>query len=392
MQPLSNAFEVSGDLKVSGHRGQADGPAAVQSRRILLSYASEYDTGEGIHYARVLRRLGHRVHEVNIPAMRGATGRRTAAAGYPSDVTVDELIRDAGGADLFLYLEPMGIVPRGLESAPMPTACVLSDTHRNPRARRLVASLFDHVVVYHRNHLAAHRDRRPGTAHWIPYACDTDVVRDLRLPRDLDVAFVGRPYTRERRRILRRLAGRHAVNEPRTYRQDEISELYSRAKIVIDLPPGDYIPFRVFEAMSCGALLLTRRMPSGIEELFEEGRHYEAFATERELLDKIERYLRDDDARRRVAAAGHAEIRRHHTLAQRITRILDAVAHGPRHAAPVRSMSRAAREIAYARVYERTGRVETLLRQAVESGDWRRACLWRWYACRAFARRMLLRW
>ena len=367
-------------------------PAAVRSRRILLSYASEYDTGEGIHWARVLRRLGHRVHDVNIAGPSRPAAGRLVGRGYPSDVTIHELLDEVGGADLFLYLEPMGIVPRGLESAPIPTACMLSDTHRNPRARRLIASLFDHVVVYHRNHLAAYQDRRPGTAHWIPYACDTDVVRDLGLPRETDVAFVGRLYTRERRRIVRALTGRCRLAAARTYRQDEIPEVYSRAKIVIDLPPGDYIPFRVFEAMSCGAMLLTRRMPSGIEALFEEGTHYEAFGGERELVAKVDRYLRDDDARARIASNGYAAIQEHHTLARRLTDTLDTIENGPHGGAPVRAMTASARDIAYGRVYERMGRVDSLLHLATQAGTRRSEMAWRWYACRAVARRQLLRW
>lgn len=361
--------------------------------RILLSYPGEYDTGEGAAYARVLKRLGHHVHEVNIPAVRGSNGHRRVTAGYPSDISIDELIRDAGGADMFLYVEPMGIVPRGLESSPIPTACVLSDTHRNPEARRTTASLFDHVIVYHRNHLNAYCDRQPGTAHWIPYACDTDRVRDMGVARDIEVAFVGRLYTRERRRIVRALtAAGYSMTEPRTYRQDEIPGIYSRARIVIDLPPGDYIPFRVFEAMSCGAMLLTRRMPSGIEELFREGEHYEAFDTERELLDKVARYVRDDEGRARIAACGHAEVQQRHTLEKRLVEIVDVIADGVRAQAPVRSMTPAQRDVTYARVYERMGRVETLLRLASQSADFATASWWRWHAGRSFAKRMLLRW
>ncbi len=187
MQLSSDAREL--EAGAMDHAGAPGISRVVAPRRILLSYASEYDTGEGIHYARVLRRLGHQVHEVNVAAVPGAAGSRTVRRGYPSDVTIDDLIHDVGGADLFLYLEVEGIIPRGLESSPIPTVCVLCDTHRNPKARQDVANLFDHVIVYHRNHLAAYRGRRPGTSHWIPYACDTDHVRDLRVPRDFDLAF-----------------------------------------------------------------------------------------------------------------------------------------------------------------------------------------------------------
>lgn len=331
------------------------------------------------------------MHEVNV-SVTPETAAARVIHGYPAEIGLDALMDHVGGADLFLYVEPFGIVPRGLDTAPVPTVCVLCDTHRNPRARRLIASLFDHVVVYHRNHLAAYRDRPAGTAHWIPYACDTEVVRDLGRARDLDVAFIGRPYTRERRRIIAALAKRYRLNDQRPYRQGEIAEIYSRAKIVIDLPDGDNIPFRVFEAMSCGALLITRRMPSGIEELFREGEHYEAFASEGELLDKVDRYLREDDRRTAMAARGHAEIQRRHTLSLRMRQLVDAVEQGPRFAAPVRGMSAAERDATYARVYERMGRVDGLLTLARTASDRRSAWTWRWYAARALARRTVLRW
>ena len=360
--------------------------------KILLSYGSEHDKGEGVHYDRVLRRLGHDVVHINAATCPtyGEPGR--VVCGYPPDVSILEIVKDHPDADLFLYIEPRALVPRDLEASPIPTACLLSDTHRNPKARRTLAALFDHVFVYHRNHTAAYTGRDPATVHWVPYACDTQMFRDLGVPRDLDVAFVGRLYTPERRRIMCALTGRHTVSEPRNYLQHEIPQLYSRAKIVIDLPPGDYIPFRVFEAMSCGAMLLTRRMPSGIEELFREGEHYEAFDTDDELLDKVGRYLRDDDCRVTVAAQGYAAIQQDHTLERRLTQTLDAINSGVRLSAPVRSMTPWARNLTYARVYERMGRVESLLALSHQAGDVWSESVWRWYACRSFARRTLLRW
>jgi hypothetical protein len=75
-----------------------------------------------------------------------------------------------------------------------------------------------------------------------------------------------------------------------------------------------------------------------------------------------------------------------------VTETLETVMHGPRAQAPVRSMTGIARAVTYARVYERMGRVESLLALAHDATDLAATCVWRWYACRSFARRMLLGW
>jgi len=361
---------------------------------ILLSYASEYDTGEGVHYARVLRRLGHEVYEINTAAREKSPNRPgRVVRGYPSYITIQELLDEYQKVDLYLYIEPLGLIPLGLESSPIPTACVLCDTHRNPKARRTVSTLFDHVFVYHRNHVNFYYDREPGTTHWMPYACDTETVRNLGLHRDVDLAFVGRLYTKERRRLIGALSRRYRMNEQRYYLQCEIPDLYSRAKVVVDLPDGDNIPFRVFEAMSCGALLMTRRMPSGLEDLFVEGVHYLAFGTDDELIEKVENYLQNDEERKRIASHGHKEVMQKHTLAQRLEMLFSAMHNGPKMSAPVRKMSKNQVLKVYAAVYERMGKVETLLKLATEErantkARYRLLAM----AAKSFLRRMVLRW
>ena len=337
--------------------------------KILLSYASEYDKGEGVHCSRVFRRLGHEVCEVNVAASVsgiGPPGR--LVRGYPPDVSIQQLIDEHGKADLFLYIEPLGLIPRHLDSSPIPTACLLSDVHRGLKARLMLAKLFDQVFLYQRNYVGRFRDHDPGAVHWLPYACDIEMFRDLRLPRDLDVAFIGQLFhpRSERRRIISVLARKYRMNGQRYYLQKEIPEVYSRAKIVVNLPVGDDLNFRFFEALSCGALLLTKRLANGQEELFREDVHYAAFTNEKELLEKVEFYLRNEEERKKIALAGHEEVVKNHSLATRLETLLDKVRSGPVSSAPVRNMKKDAVLSLYASVYERAGRVEALLRLAAE--------------------------
>jgi glycosyltransferase involved in cell wall biosynthesis len=363
--------------------------------RILLTHAAEYETCEAPYFAHALRKIGHQVIEVNAAATTAASADtpRRCIQGWPSDVSLQAVVSELGDADLFLYFEGSGLVPRDLHMAPMPTVCLLSDTHRNPDAHRTIASLFDHVIVYHRNHVKAYTGRAPGSVHWIPYACDTDTFRDLGLERDIDVGFVGRLYTPERRRTIPVLASRYRMNEQRYYTQNEIATVYSRARIVVDLPPGDYIPFRIFEAMSCGSLLLTLRQNSGQEELFQEGEHYIAFESDEELFEKVSFYLEHDAERRRIAANGSREIAARHTLESRMTQLVDTIRSGAQNAAPIRRLNERARRRVYSEVYERLGKVELLLKCAAELRPDRTARAQSLIAAlRSFGRRAVLGW
>src|SRR5262249_31302171 len=146
-------------------------------------------------------------------------------------------------------------------------------------------------------------------------------------PIKWEVAFVGQLFNvgHERRRITTEVARRWRMNPQRYYQQAEIPLVYSAAKIVINLPLKDDLNFRTFEAMSCGAMLLTRRVANGQQILFKEGQHFAAFATEHELYEQIDHYLTHEEERARIAAAGLAEVRAKHTLQQRLEQLLQAV-------------------------------------------------------------------
>ncbi len=361
--------------------------------KVLLSYPTEFDKGEGIHYSRVLRRLGHEVIELNVAcSARDWGGAGRTLPGFSSEVTIQELADLFGKPDLYLYIEPLGLIPRGLEKAPMPTACIICDTHRQLHHRQVLARLFDHVFLYQRNYVTRFDDHPPGTVHWLPYACDVDTFRDLGRVRDVDVGFVGQLFgpNSERRRILELLSKNYHVNEQRNYLQSEIPEVYSRAKIVLNLPVGDDLNFRFFEALSCGAMLLTKRIANGQELLFREGKHYVAFAGDHDLLEKVNYYLSHEEDRQRVAAEGAQEVLRNHTLSMRVQQLLTKVGAGPAGKAPIRAMDRGSAAKIYFEVLERMGRVESILRLSVDHPELR--WVGRWKALKTLGRRMILNW
>lgn len=336
---------------------------------ILFSSLLEEDKSESQHYIRVLERMGHKVFCIGRPSAIDQPERGIrVTAGYALDTSLTSICKIAGfQPELFLYVELFGLIPRGIEKAPFPTACVICDTHRVLDVRQKTARFFDHVFLYHRNYLRYFNEHPANHVHWMPYACDSEFYHPLPVERDLDVTFIGQSgVATERGLLLTELSRRYRTNELRFYYQREIPEIYSRAKIVINMPLADDLNFRTFEAMSCGSMLLTRRVNNGQEILFEEGKHYAAFSTEQEMFQKIDYYLTHPVEREAIAAAGLLEVQHHHRLEQRLEKLLSSVVDNQELVAPVRNMSPGQLDRQYAWLYEYWRRPETglnLIRQ-----------------------------
>ncbi len=79
---------------------------------------------------------------------------------------------------------------------------------------------------------------------------------------------------------------------------------------------------RVFEHAACGAFSLVTRS-SAVTDLFAEGEQIECFDSADEAREKVRRYLADDAARRRIAAAAHALVGAGHTYVDRARTLME---------------------------------------------------------------------
>ena len=335
-----------------------------QRVRIVLSYATEFDFHEGHQIARALIELGHNVTVVNT-TIAGATRYWPQTATFAPDTELEDIVGKRG-TDLFLYIEPRGLLARGLERAACRTACILADTMFSLPPRRDLSRLFDDVLLYspHALELLPHDRAR---VHWVPLGIDPKLFDERGAARDLDVACVGSSggHWRSRDRLLAAIAARYKTNdffEPRPF--EEIPGLYSRARIVIHIPIADALGTRIFEAMACGALLICGRV-TGLDELFMDGRHLVVYENEQQALEQIDYYLRHDDQRSRIARAGHDEVHRAHTYAHRFRAVLATLATLPRGTAPARTMPAEQVEDIYQRRHKQAGQADALLRRAL---------------------------
>jgi hypothetical protein len=150
--------------------------------------------------------------------------------------------------------------------------------------------------------------------------------------RDREISFVGTPYD-DRADVLTRLsqefgvsisgnqrAWQRALSEDafaRLYREGELyQQLYReaiwRSKINLSFithSNQDEFVHKSFEIAGCGGFLLAERS-QGHMDRFREDEEAVFFSGYDELTAKIRRYLPDEAARARIAAAGHARAQR----------------------------------------------------------------------------------
>jgi spore maturation protein CgeB len=195
-------------------------------------------------------------------------------------------------------------------------------------------------------------------AEWLPMACDPQIHRRVEVPPEerqqlgSPVVFMGSYYPCRMAPLEKaRLHGlaiwgpgwealpsgsplSACVRSAHT-RPDMWKKIYATSKIVLSIHYRDsenqfsvhQASPRVFEAMACGAFVLTDRQKD-VLTLFKDGEHLATFSDGDDLDHKIAYYLEHAAERERIAAAGRQEVLMRHTYAQRLQSLLDRIKAG----------------------------------------------------------------
>lgn len=253
---------------------------------------------------------GWRVHWINPPA--------DSVLGW------DVLTRSAGFTPDIVIVGDKSLPPfvTGMEKFPCLTTFYAVDSHIHSWFP-LYAQGFDSCLVSLKDHLPLFTGMRiPKDMVWWspPYAKPDDVPRPPDPEKPLwDVLFVGTvdPAVNPDRcafleAVAARVPGLHVQS-------GKYRELFPQAKIVLNHAAANDLNFRVFEALGCGACLVTPFVRHGLEDLFQNGRDLFIFdQNDVETLAKLCRVLLSSPARReKAAASGHATVLAGHYMRHR---------------------------------------------------------------------------
>ncbi|MDP2942890.1 MAG: glycosyltransferase [Candidatus Omnitrophota bacterium] len=214
-------------------------------------------------------------------------------------------------------------IPDGLR----PSAFFVVDTHLEKPYQRIKEQALHYDYVFCAQKNGADRLKRDTGANavWIPIGCDPEKHRDLGLERRFDVAFVGTEGKKNLRgELLKALAHRYPNSFIGRAESGLLSNIYSSAKIGFNYSINGDINMRMFEVLSCGALLVTNLIrDNGFEEIFSAGVNVAVYRNPGELFKVIDHYLACDDERKMIAGQGHALAVSSHTYADRLKKMLE---------------------------------------------------------------------
>jgi 2-polyprenyl-3-methyl-5-hydroxy-6-metoxy-1,4-benzoquinol methylase len=204
-----------------------------------------------------------------------------------------------------------------------PCAWWAIDTHLNFDFYLARARDFDLVFAAQRD--GADRLRQGGiaSASWLPLACDPGIHRRHDVPKEWDVCFVGNLFPGPRQELLELIRERFPTTFVGRRYFEDMARTYSASRVVFNRSIRNDINMRVFEALACGSLLVTNDLrENGQEELFLAGEHLVTYAGAEDLLDRIAFYLRHEESRERIAAAGREVALARHTYRHRMETLL----------------------------------------------------------------------
>jgi len=188
----------------------------------------------------------------------------------------------------------------------------------------LKSNQFDHIFV-HSNDCK----KRVINNNWVDEknisvmlnGFDEELHKRITADKDIDILFVGSILDR-REKILKKLSAHYNVEIYKAYGK-EMSELFNRAKIVLNIHAEEFLDTetRMYEALGCGAFIISEKLSS--ENPFIPNKHYIEVETFDDMKNKIDYYLNNPLECDKIAQAGYLEAINNHTYQHRAQELIE---------------------------------------------------------------------
>ena len=159
--------------------------------------------------------------------------------------------------------------------------------------------------------------------HWLPLFCSPTRDRDPGSPRDIPISFVGTIGARANP-ARKAFFDTFRTQVPLFVRKGLYAPIYGRSRLVLNQSAAGELNFRLFEAMACGAALLTEDVENGLRDLFTPGQDLLVYRRGDAADAATQANLAlDNPDLATIAASGRRKTLARHTVTSRAHTILD---------------------------------------------------------------------
>ncbi|MEQ1794398.1 MAG: glycosyltransferase, partial [Nitrospira sp.] len=247
----------------------------------------------------------------------------------------------------------------GLETLPIPLVWYAIDSHIHVNWHMYYAAAFDVICVAQKDWIPAYQmDMSRQFVSWMPLFCHRSGDRHLGLTRDIPLSFIGTLNSArnpDRVDLIQRLQSRYPI----VVQSGPYLETFNRSMMVLNQSVANDVNFRTFQAMACGAMLLTERVGNGFNDLFQDRTHCALYdkGNVEQIIETVEYYRAHPAEREAVARRGYETVMAAHTSLHRAQALLETVAKQPLHEfVAKRQMRQAPIRWSLAAVYESAAR------------------------------------
>lgn len=214
----------------------------------------------------------------------------------------------------------------GLDKVDCPTVFWAMDPHLNAYWHSAYARLFDVTCSTQRQWIPRIKRQGATDVRWLPIFGRVEPWKPM-AERPIDMAFVGRitPQRPARQWMVKFLREKSAgytlaIEDNLTYA--DMMRLYGDSRIIPNESIFGEVNFRLFEAASCGCLVLSQDLGDEQESLFEPGREFDTYADVVELDHKLGWYLDNPRLVQAMGMAARERVQAEHLPEHRLARLL----------------------------------------------------------------------
>lgn len=233
--------------------------------------------------------------------------------------------------DLVLFIEggTMRLFPEGLERISCLTAWYGIDTHMDYAKHLRIGRLFDVSFIAQKEFVERMRQDGLRQAYWLPLGFAPELMPSPMPSRALDIAHVGSVNVKAnppRHALLATLRREFPSHYFGPASPQDMARIYAGARVVFNRSVRNDVNMRFFEAAGAGAVLVTDPIVgNGVEDLFDEGRHYLVYRDETTLVEAVQALLADPDRCEAMGEAARQRVLDHHTYRHRADSMLSEV-------------------------------------------------------------------